>query len=111
MRNAGKASSGPAQRALRGSAVSGAVAVAALLTSAGTASADDSTLSVAVQAEPNAMTFGLLGPVGLVAVALGVLGMVAGVVRQRRNSRPEAAVPAGDAGTESEAPVPAYAAD
>lgn len=38
------------------------------------------------QAEPNAMTFGLLGPVGLVAIALGVLGMTAGVVRQRRRA-------------------------
>nr|WP_235999723.1 hypothetical protein [Qaidamihabitans albus] len=46
-----------------------------------------------VQAEPNAMTFGLLGPVGLAAVVLGVLGMAAGVARQRRRAR--AAEPAG----------------
>lgn len=38
------------------------------------------------QAEPNAMTFGVLGPVGLVAIALGVVGMTAGVLRQRKRA-------------------------
>lgn len=43
--------------------------------------------AAAVSAQPNAMTFGLLGPVGLIAVALGMLGMAAGAIRQRRKSR------------------------
>jgi hypothetical protein len=41
-------------------------------------------------AESDAVTFGLWGPVGLVAVALGIVGMTAGVVRQRRNARASA---------------------
>jgi hypothetical protein len=40
--------------------------------------------------ESDAVTFGLWGPVGLVAVALGVVGMAAGVVRQRRSIRAKA---------------------
>jgi hypothetical protein len=43
------------------------------------------------QAQPDAVTFGLLGPVGLAAVALGIVGMTAGVVRQRRKARAAAA--------------------
>ncbi|WP_245901194.1 hypothetical protein [Prauserella shujinwangii] len=72
-------------RALRAAAALGLVPVALLL-GAGAAHAEQS-----VQAEPNAMTFGLLGPVGLAAVVLGVVGMAAGVVRQRRKTREEAA--------------------
>ncbi|GHF86962.1 hypothetical protein FHX82_004538 [Amycolatopsis bartoniae] len=34
----------------------------------------------------NEMSFGLLGPVGLAAVILGVVGMALGVVRQRRKA-------------------------
>ena len=40
--------------------------------------------------------FGMLGPVGLVAVGFGILGMAFGVVRQRRKARAkevEAAAP------------------
>lgn len=48
---------------------------------------------VLAQAETNAMTFGLLGPVGLIAVVLGVLGMTAGVMRQRRKTRATAQIP------------------
>ncbi|WP_338061500.1 hypothetical protein [Prauserella marina] len=49
----------------------------------------------AAQAEPNAMTFGLLGPVGLVAIVLGVIGMTAGVVRQRMKKARAVATPQG----------------
>ncbi len=79
MRNPDRTSFRSSVRALRGSAVVTGLAVATLLAGQGTAAA--------VQAEPNAMTFGLLGPVGLVAVIVGVLGMAAGVVRQRRKNR------------------------
>lgn len=98
MRNPVSEQSRPLARVLRG----GAALVAAqaltaflLVLGAGTASA--------AQAEPNAMTFGLLGPVGLVAVALGVLGMAAGVVRQRRKARAQVVTMA-----EPAADVPAY---
>lgn len=37
-------------------------------------------------AAPSASTFGLLGPVGIVAVGLGVVGMIAGVARRRRDA-------------------------
>jgi hypothetical protein len=46
--------------------------------------------TVAQAAESDSVTFGLWGPVGLVAVALGIVGMAAGVVRQRRNARTSA---------------------
>jgi hypothetical protein len=62
-----------------------------LVLGAGAASAQGTDLTV--HAEPSAVTFGLLGPVGLVAVALGIVGMTAGVLRQRRKVR-AAVVPA-----------------
>lgn len=40
-----------------------------------------------VQTEAESLSFGLLGPVGLAAVALGVVGMALGVLRQRRKSQ------------------------
>jgi hypothetical protein len=55
---------------------------AVLLGGAGVAAADGIT-----RAEPDNVTFGLLGPVGLAAVALGVVGMTAGVIRQRRRAQ------------------------
>lgn len=88
MRNPDRASNRPAARMFRDSAVVASMTVATLLTGAGTASA--------MQVEPNAMTFGLLGPVGLIAVVLGVLGMAAGVIRQRRKTRMQAAVSTAD---------------
>ncbi|WP_432849695.1 hypothetical protein ACQPXB_04765 [Amycolatopsis sp. CA-161197] len=55
-----------------------------LLAGSGTAFADDGV----VRAEtPSAAGFGFLGPVGLVAVALGIVGMALGVLRQRRKAR------------------------
>ena len=46
--------------------------------------------------ESDSVTFGLWGPVGLAAVVLGIVGMAAGIVRQRRNAR-AAAVDTADA--------------
>ncbi|MQA62916.1 MAG: hypothetical protein GEU86_15805 [Actinophytocola sp.] len=37
-----------------------------------------------VLAAPSASSFGMLGPVGLVAVGIGLLGMLAGFARRRR---------------------------
>nr|WP_246256948.1 hypothetical protein [Amycolatopsis anabasis] len=55
-----------------------------LIAGAGVASAEPLTVA---QAEPDPVTFGLLGPVGLVAVVLGVLGMALGALRQRRRAQ------------------------
>ncbi|WP_156960680.1 hypothetical protein [Amycolatopsis taiwanensis] len=41
----------------------------------------------APQTDAEISSFGLLGPVGLAAVALGVIGMALGVLRQRRKSQ------------------------
>nr|WP_208406956.1 hypothetical protein [Amycolatopsis granulosa] len=49
------------------------------------------TAAPATQAEPTGVSFGLLGPVGLAAVLLGILGMVLGIVRQRRKVQAEPA--------------------
>ncbi|UUV35373.1 hypothetical protein NQK81_18655 [Amycolatopsis roodepoortensis] len=62
-----------------------AIPVALLIAGAVPASAADMT-------SRSEMAFGLLGPVGLIAVALGVVGMAFGVFRQRRKAR-AAAVP------------------
>ena len=47
------------------------------------------------QVQTDTVPFGLLGPVGVVAIVIGLVGMVAGTVRHRRRSRaaaePEAA--------------------
>ncbi|EIE97545.1 hypothetical protein [Saccharomonospora glauca] len=95
MRNPDRTSFRPSVRALRDSAAVVGLAVITLFAGQGTAAA--------VQAEPNAMTFGLLGPVGLVAVVLGVLGMAAGALRQRRKSRLAAAAESKSAATSVEA--------
>ncbi|MEU3275455.1 hypothetical protein ABZ639_31780 [Saccharomonospora sp. NPDC006951] len=86
MRNPVSVQARTAVRARRATAV--LVAMSASLFTLGTGTAS------AAQAEPNAMTFGLLGPVGLVAIVLGVIGMTAGVVRQRmKKARAVAAAP------------------
>ncbi|HKS49495.1 MAG TPA: hypothetical protein VJT49_31170 [Amycolatopsis sp.] len=60
------------------------VLVAVLATNTGVAAAAENTT---VQAKADTLPFGLLGPVGLAAVALGILGMALGVLRQRRKSQ------------------------
>lgn len=50
--------------------------------------------SAAESASRSEMAFGLLGPVGLIAVALGIVGMAFGVFRQRRKARAAAVAPA-----------------
>ncbi|HVV14171.1 hypothetical protein [Amycolatopsis sp.] len=59
--------------------------VSSVLLGAGTgvASASDGTTTEA------STSFGLLGPVGLAAVVLGVVGMALGVMRQRRKAQAE----------------------
>lgn len=64
------------------------LAVFATATTTGVAAA-----SPATQAEPTGVSFGLLGPVGLAAVLLGIIGMALGIVRQRRKAQAEAVVP------------------
>ncbi|KFU83168.1 hypothetical protein [Amycolatopsis lurida] len=73
----------PAARA----AVVVAIPVALLVAGAVPASAADTT-------SRSEMAFGLLGPVGLIAVALGIVGMAFGVFRQRRKARAAAVAPA-----------------
>jgi len=53
--------------------------------------------------------FGVLGPVGLVAVSLGILGMVAGVLRQRKRSALARSAVAGVAVTAVHEPVDSVA--
>jgi hypothetical protein len=56
--------------------------------------------------EAGTMSFGLLGPVGLAAVILGVLGMALGVIRQRRKaSAQQQAEPVIDASDEPTRPA------
>ncbi|OXM49810.1 hypothetical protein [Amycolatopsis alba] len=61
-----------------------AIPVALLVAGAVPASAAEAT-------SRSEMAFGLLGPVGLIAVALGIVGMAFGVFRQRRKARAAAA--------------------
>nr|WP_307832224.1 hypothetical protein [Prauserella cavernicola] len=95
MRNPDSEPVHPAARVLGYAAVLTGVPASLLVAGAGSAAA--------AQAEPNAMTFGLLGPVGLIAVVLGVLGMTAGVLRQRRRTRAESILAV------EPAPIPAEA--
>ncbi|WP_206787896.1 hypothetical protein [Amycolatopsis sp. MtRt-6] len=60
-----------------------------LLAGAGSAFA---AVTTTAQSGTNAESFGVLGPVGLVAVALGIVGMTLGVLRQRRKTRAAAAL-------------------
>lgn len=74
------------------------VAVPAALLTIGAHAALASGPARAVHADSATIAFGLLGPVGFGAVALGIVGMTAGVVRQRRKARtttvpPESRVP------------------
>ncbi|MGW4064184.1 hypothetical protein ACWEGE_38245 [Amycolatopsis sp. NPDC004747] len=51
-------------------------------------------VTTTAQADTSVEAFGVLGPVGLVAVALGIVGMTLGVLRQRRKTRLAEAAPA-----------------
>ncbi|WP_020643355.1 hypothetical protein [Amycolatopsis balhimycina] len=75
-------------RGFRAAAVVALVPAGLLLAAGGSAFADVTT----ARADSNAETFGVLGPVGLVAVALGIVGMTLGVLRQRRKTRAAAAL-------------------
>ncbi|MEU5257821.1 hypothetical protein [Amycolatopsis sp. NPDC021455] len=77
-------------RGFRAAAVVALVPAGLLLAGGGSAFADATT----VRADTNAESFGVLGPVGLVAVALGIVGMTLGVLRQRRKTRAAAALAA-----------------
>ncbi|WP_235078925.1 hypothetical protein [Amycolatopsis orientalis] len=81
-------------------AVLATILVAAAGTSA-TAFADDQV----VRAETTSTGFGMLGPVGLVAVGFGIIGMALGVVRQRRKARAKAIEAVAPAGTLEEEPT------
>lgn len=70
--------------------------------STGVAGAATTSTAATAAGETDTMSFGLLGPVGLGAVALGIVGMALGVIRQRRKAAQEAeaertAAPAGPA--------------
>jgi uncharacterized membrane protein YgdD (TMEM256/DUF423 family) len=79
-----------------------AVPAALLLAGSSVAFADDGV----ARAETTSTGFGMLGPVGLVAVALGIVGMMLGVLRQRRKARAAAApAPAAEPRVDSEDPT------
>lgn len=79
----------------------GTVLSAFLATGTGVANAAEA------QATPTteAMSFGLLGPVGLAAVILGIVGMTLGVVRQRRKSAQALAEPVAEAPEDTTRPT------
>ncbi|GAA4540879.1 hypothetical protein [Amycolatopsis samaneae] len=83
MRNPGHPLTRSVLRGTRVTAVLVAVPAALLLAAGGAALADDPEARV----ETSVVSFGLLGPVGVVAVALGIVGMALGVLRQRRKAR------------------------
>jgi hypothetical protein len=66
------------------------VPVGLLVVGTGTASAAGT--DTTVRADSTTITFGALGPVGVIAIALGIVGMAAGVFRQRRRARAGAVV-------------------
>ncbi|SEP51802.1 hypothetical protein SAMN04489732_117120 [Amycolatopsis saalfeldensis] len=79
-----------------------ALPAALLLAGGSVAFADDGV----ARAETNSTGFGMLGPVGLVAVALGIVGMTLGVLRQRRKARAAAApAPAVEARMDADEPT------
>jgi hypothetical protein len=86
---------------LRAAVITPAV-IAVVLASGGIAGAAE---SGSAPVEADLTTFGLLGPVGLAAVALGIIGMALGVLRQRRKSQAATEAP------NQPAEPPAVAAD
>jgi hypothetical protein len=88
VRNPGQLLMRSTLRGFRAAAVVALVPAGLLLAGGGIALADVTT----AQADTNSDSFGVLGPVGLVAVALGIVGMTLGVLRQRRKTRSTAEV-------------------
>ncbi|WAL65031.1 hypothetical protein ORV05_29580 [Amycolatopsis cynarae] len=78
--------------------------VAMLATGTGVAAAAE-TPKAATEAET--MSLGVLGPVGLAAVILGVVGMALGVLRQRRKAQADSADSAAAPAVPEAAPVAA----
>jgi hypothetical protein len=79
-----------ATRAVRVATALTVVPVGLLVVGTGTASAAGT--DTTVRADSTTITFGALGPVGVIAIALGIVGMAAGVFRQRRRARAGAVV-------------------
>lgn len=90
MRNPGQLLMRSTLRGFRAAVVVALVPVGLLVAGGGIALADVTT----AQADTNTESFGVLGPVGLVAVALGIVGMTLGVLRQCRKTRSAEAAPA-----------------
>lgn len=88
MRNPGQSLMRSLLRGFRAASVVALVPATLILAGGGSAFADATT----ARADTNAESFGVLGPVGLVAVALGIVGMTLGVLRQRRKARSTAEV-------------------
>ena len=89
MRNPGRTLLRSTLRGSRAAVVVALVPAALLLAGGGSAFA---AVTTTAQSGANAESFGVLGPVGLVAVALGIVGMTLGVLRQRRKTRAAAAL-------------------
>ncbi|MDX3195519.1 hypothetical protein PV458_44570 [Streptomyces sp. MN03-5084-2B] len=88
MRNPGRTLLRSTLRGLRAAVVLALVPAGLLLAGgAGAFAAVTTTTTTTAQADSNVEAFGVLGPVGLVAVALGIVGMTLGVLRQRRKTR------------------------
>lgn len=105
MRNPGQTLLRSTLRGFRAAAVVALVPAGLLLVGGGSAFADVTT----ARADSNAESFGVLGPVGLVAVALGIVGMTLGVLRQRRKTRAAAAALASATTVAVEVPGPVTA--
>lgn len=81
----------------------GAALLAFVATGTGVANAAETQLS-----STDGTSFGLLGPVGLAAVVLGIVGMALGVVRQRRKAAEVPAEPAPQVAEVAPQPVTPY---
>ncbi|GAB2999560.1 hypothetical protein LWP59_03755 [Amycolatopsis acidiphila] len=79
----------------------GAVLLAFLATGTGVANAAEAQIAPTTDAS----SFGLLGPVGLAAVVLGIVGMALGVVRQRRKAAQAPAEPAAQVSEDATRPT------
>lgn len=82
MRNPASSAVSAATRCTRAASVLGGTLLVLL---AGAPAALAAPGSTQVRAD-SGVPFGLLGPVGMVAVAIGILGMAAGIIRSRRKA-------------------------